>query len=179
MFHMQSFFHKTLIETTMYLVSIYNLIINILPPVLKKIVLKIFLKKFSINCFIEQDIYIRNPFNLLIEKNCNINSGCKLYSSYNKFRDGRIEIRENVTLSPNVRIYAIGQDPHSKNFETISKPVIIKKNAWICADVTILPGVTIGENSVVAAKSIVNKSINDNEIWGGNPARYIKKRLNI
>ena len=122
--------------------------------------------------------YIRNPINLSISSNCNINRGCEFFTAFQNYKNGSIELEENVTLSPNVKIYAIAQDPHSKSFNTITKPVLIKKNVWICADVTILPGVTIGENAVIASKSIVNKSVNANEIWGGNPAKYIKKRNN-
>lgn len=167
-----------MIECFLYLISIVNFIINILPSILKKLFLKIILNKFNLNCFIDQNIYIRNPINLSISKNCNINRGCEFYTSINDHKNGEIILQENVTLSPNVKIYSIGQDPHSKNFRDIAKKVIIKKNAWICSDVTILPGVTIGYNSVVASKSVVNKSVDDNQIWGGNPARFIKIRKN-
>lgn len=57
----------------------------------------------------------------------------------------------------------------------IKKPVIIKRNAFIGAHCIILKGVIIGENSIIGAGSVVTKSIPDNEIWAGNPARYIKK----
>ncbi|MCZ2083871.1 MAG: sugar O-acetyltransferase, partial [Flavobacteriales bacterium] len=51
----------------------------------------------------------------------------------------------------------------------------IKKNAWIGANVTILQGVTIGENSVVAAGAVVSKDVPDNTIVGGIPAKILKK----
>lgn len=54
------------------------------------------------------------------------------------------------------------------------KPVIIKDNAFIGAHSIILKGVTIGENSIVGAGSIVTKSIPDNQIWAGNPAKFIR-----
>lgn len=50
----------------------------------------------------------------------------------------------------------------------------IKKNAWLGANVTVLPGVTIGENSVVSADSTVTKDVPDNVIVAGTPARIIK-----
>lgn len=55
------------------------------------------------------------------------------------------------------------------------KPVTIKNGAWIASRVIILPGVTIGENSVVGAGSIVTHDIPDNELWFGNPAKFHKK----
>ena len=62
------------------------------------------------------------------------------------------------------------------------KPVRIKRNVWIGANATILPGVTIGENAVVGAGSVVTKDVPDNAVVAGNPARLIRfldaERLN-
>lgn len=55
-----------------------------------------------------------------------------------------------------------------------NQKVVIKNNAFIGAHSTILKGVQIGENSIVGACSVVTKSIPDNQIWGGNPAKYIR-----
>jgi acetyltransferase-like isoleucine patch superfamily enzyme len=61
--------------------------------------------------------------------------------------------------------------------ETIKKaPVHIKKGAFVGAHCLILKGVTIGENSIVGAGSVVTKDIPDHEIWGGNPARLLRKQ---
>ena len=54
------------------------------------------------------------------------------------------------------------------------KPILIKRNAWIGAAATILPGVTIGENAVVAAGAVVSKNVPANTVVGGVPARHIK-----
>jgi len=56
----------------------------------------------------------------------------------------------------------------------IEKPVMIKDNAFIGAHSIILKGVTIGENSIIGAGSVVTKSVPDNQIWAGNPARFIR-----
>jgi acetyltransferase-like isoleucine patch superfamily enzyme len=52
--------------------------------------------------------------------------------------------------------------------------VHICRNAWIGAGATILPGVTVGENAVVAAGAVVTKDVAPNTIVGGNPAKFIK-----
>jgi len=52
---------------------------------------------------------------------------------------------------------------------------ILKKRAWIGINSTILPGVTIGENSIVGAGSVVTKDVPDNTIVAGNPAKFIKR----
>jgi acetyltransferase-like isoleucine patch superfamily enzyme len=56
----------------------------------------------------------------------------------------------------------------------ITKQIVIKRNAWIGAGATILPGVTVGENSVVAAGAVVSKDVPANTIVGGIPAKIIK-----
>lgn len=62
--------------------------------------------------------------------------------------------------------------------ETKTAPIHIKKYAFIGGNTIILKGVTIGEKSIIAAGSVVTKNIPDNEIWGGNPAKFIKKHPN-
>ena len=52
--------------------------------------------------------------------------------------------------------------------------ILIKRNAWIGAGATVLPGVTIGENSIIAAGAVVTKNVADNIIAGGIPAKVIK-----
>lgn len=93
-----------------------------------------------------------------------------------------ITIGNYVKLGGGVCIY--DTDFHSLNSEIrkskkdidycIKKPVTIKDNAFIGAHSIILKGVTIGENSIVGAGSVVTKSIPANQIWGGNPAKFIK-----
>jgi len=57
----------------------------------------------------------------------------------------------------------------------VTKPVIIKSKVFVGAHSIILKGVTIGENSIIGASSVVTKNIPANEIWGGNPAKFLKK----
>jgi acetyltransferase-like isoleucine patch superfamily enzyme len=89
---------------------------------------------------------------------------------------GGITIEDNVLIAPKVSLLTEGhptaiEDRHS----LIPKPIHIKKNAWIGANATILQGVTIGENAIVAAGSVVSKDVPDNTIVGGTPAKIIKE----
>jgi len=57
----------------------------------------------------------------------------------------------------------------------ITRPIVVKRKVWIGGAATVLPGVTIGENSVVAAGAVVTKDVPDNTIVGGVPAKVVKK----
>lgn len=89
---------------------------------------------------------------------------------------GGIELEDNVLIGPEVKILSVNHplDP-SKRRDVILKSVKVKKNAWVGAGSTICPGVTIGENSVIAAGSVVTKDVPDNTVYGGVPAKFIKK----
>jgi len=95
-----------------------------------------------------------------------------------------ITIGDNVKIGGNTVIY--DTDFHSLDVKSrtmipedtsnaITQPVIIEANVFIGAHTTILKGVTIGENSIVGACSVVTKNIPSNELWAGNPAKFIRK----
>ncbi|WP_329804527.1 acyltransferase [Flavobacterium facile] len=93
-----------------------------------------------------------------------------------------VKIEKYVMIGGGVQI--LDSDFHPIHFENrvvndvakiISKPILLKQGCFIGANSIILKGVTIGVNSVIGAGSVVSKSIPDNEIWGGNPAQFIKK----
>ena len=65
------------------------------------------------------------------------------------------------------------EDPETRH-SLLTKPIVIRRNAWIGANATILAGVTIGENAIVAAGAVVSKDVPDNTIVGGVPAKVIR-----
>ncbi len=79
-------------------------------------------------------------------------------------------------IGPNVSIITAGHPvkPCERRDATIGKPIVIEKNVWIAAGATIIGGVTVGENSVVAAASIVTRNVPPNALVGGNPASVIR-----
>ena len=101
--------------------------------------------------------------------------------------DNIISIGDNCLIAPNVQIYTAFHSTNAKNrfgemkedgsFEfckTQTKPVIIGNNTWIVGGVIILPGVTIGDNVVIGAGSIVTKDISSNKIAFGNPCKVVR-----
>lgn len=140
---------------------------------------------FSMNNYMYGNpIGCNQPCTFFVNTNCKILIGDNVgISQASLLSYDVIEIGNNVKIGGGVHIYTT--DFHSLNpvhrLMTIedfkhrkSSPVIIKNNVFIGARSTILKGVIIGENSIVGAGSIVTKSIPANQIWAGNPAKFIK-----
>lgn len=152
--------------------SVLNILINLLPCQFKILVLKMAGVTCNWTLSLDQDFYIRAPFRCLIGSRVAINRGCRLFASLSD-GNGCIKIGDDVTLSPNVTIYAIGQDPHSFPLAPYNAPIVIENESWICANAVLLPGVTIGRGAVIAAGAVVASDVPQYEIWGGIPARKI------
>lgn len=117
-------------------------------------------------------IYINYGKHTTIGKNVFINFNCTFLDL------GGITIDDDVLIAPNVSLLSEGHPVSPENRHSlIPKPIHIKRNAWIGAGATILQGVTIGENAIVAAGSVVSKDVPDNTIVGGIPAKVIKTIL--
>src|SRR5215204_4127396 len=89
---------------------------------------------------------------------------------------GGITIEDDVLIRPKVNLITENHplDPAERQ-ALLLKPIVIKRNAWIGAAATILPGVTIGENSVVAAGAVVSKDVPANTVVGGIPAKFLNQ----
>ena len=107
----------------------------------------------------------------------------KIGNNFSANRNSFIACSKAVTIDEDVLtgwdIAIRDTDGHTITQNGIPKPsqkeVIIGKHVWICSYAHILKGVTIGENSIVGAGSVVTKCIPDNQIWAGNPAKFIRK----
>jgi acetyltransferase-like isoleucine patch superfamily enzyme len=107
--------------------------------------------------------------NTKIGKNVFINFDCTFLDL------GGITIDDNVMLAPKVSLLSEGHPVAVNDRQTLTAGRIhIQKNAWIGANATILQGVTIGENAVVAAGAVVSKDVPANTVVGGIPAKIIK-----
>lgn len=102
-------------------------------------------------------------------KNVFINHACSFLDI------GGITIEDEVQIGPRVNLTSENHplDPTDRT-TLIPRPIVIKRNAWIGAGATILPGVTIGENSVVAAGAVVSRDVPANTVVAGVPAKVVK-----
>jgi acetyltransferase-like isoleucine patch superfamily enzyme len=103
-------------------------------------------------------------------KNVFINHACSFLDI------GGITIEDDVLIGPKVSLITENHSLDPADRKTLLlKPILIKRNAWIGAAATILPGVTIGENAVVAAGAVVTTDVPANSIFGGVPAKLLKQ----
>ncbi|MBW8687058.1 DapH/DapD/GlmU-related protein [Chitinophaga rhizophila] len=104
-----------------------------------------------------------------IGKNVFINHACSFLDM------GGITLEDQVLIGPRVNLVTENHPlSPAERRGMLCKPILIKRNAWIGAGATILPGVTVGENAVVAAGAVVSKDVPDNTVVGGIPARVIR-----
>ena len=124
-----------------------------------------------------KDFLIEQPF--YCDYGYNINLGENFYSNVNcVILDGApVTFGDNVFIAPNCGFYTAGHplDVQQRNQGLeYAKPIHVGNNVWIGAHVSVLPGVTIGDNCVIGAGSVVTKDIPANSLAVGNPCRVIR-----
>lgn len=105
--------------------------------------------------------------NVVIGENVVVMNNCLMMAA------GRITIEDDVLVAANVQIITNNHDLYERRIITC-RPVVLKRGCWIGAGATILPGVTVGENSIVAAASVVTRDVPANTIVAGNPAKFLR-----
>lgn len=120
------------------------------------------------------DVWILTPFICDFGNRVKFGKGVFINHSAILSASGGIEFEDGVSIAPGVRIATINHDFNQRHTIYTYGKVTIKKNAWIGMNVTIVPGVTIGEYAVVAAGAVVTKDVPPYAVVGGVPAKIIK-----
>ncbi len=99
-----------------------------------------------------------------------INQCCTIYDM------GGVDIDDNVMVGPNVNIITTSHplEPSQRRVYIEARPIVIEKNVWIATGATIIGGVTIGKNSVIAAGAVVTKDVPPNSFSAGVPAKVVR-----
>lgn len=129
-------------------------------------------KEVGKNVWIEPDFKCEFGKNIKIEDNVYINFGCVILDC------AEVTIESHTLIGPNVGLYAVNHSIDALeriNGGCCGKPIHIGKNVWLGGDVKVLPGVTIGDNTIIGTGSIVTKDIPSNVIAAGNPCKVIRE----
>jgi len=134
------------------------------------LVLKCFGAKIEWSAHVYASVKIWAPWNLEMGENACLGPKVDCYNQ------GKISIGKNTVVSQKTYLCASSHDYTIKNFPLVLKPIRIGTGTWVAASAFIGPDVTIGDNAVIAARSVVIKNIDSNTIVGGNPAKLIKQK---
>ena len=124
-----------------------------------------------------ENVWMNSPLTVTVGKYVSIGSGTYANMNLMLIDDWKITIGKNVLIGPNVIMSTTGHpiDPAHRQDGMYSFPITIGDNVWIGGNVTILPGVTIGENSVIGAGSVVTKDIPANVVAFGAPCKVYRE----
>jgi putative colanic acid biosynthesis acetyltransferase WcaF len=123
--------------------------------------------------FIHSSVRIQVPWNLTMRHRACLGEYANAYSL------GRIQVLEGATVAQEAYLCTGTHDFKDPSLQLITKPITIGKNSFIGARVMILPGVSIGNQAIVGAMSVVSKDVPDHQIVAGNPAKKIGERTSI
>ena len=154
---------------------VYNIFFRTLPGPLfygwRNMLLKLFGAKIGKYCKIRSSIKVWAPWNLELGDYVAIGQKAELYSV------DKIIIGTKVAISQGAYICTASHDITTHSNPLITAPIKIESYSWIAADAFVGMGVTIGEGAVVGARAAVFKDVEPWTIVGGNPAKFIKKRV--
>lgn len=164
-------------ELIRWLMMVPGLIPGIVGVFLRYVILRCLAKKSCGFFRVLERVTIEYPRGLSIGRQAGLNVGCWINAR------GGVTIGDDVIMGPycvvhsaNHRFDSLDVPTRRQGYE--EKPVYIGNNVWLGAQVTVLPGVTIGENAVIGAGAVVTRDIPPNAVAVGNPARVIRVRTN-
>src|SRR5690554_3353752 len=137
----------------------------------RSFLLRMFGAKVGKGVHIYPKVKIWAPWNLELLDQCGVANGAILYSQ------GRIQIGSRTTISQNTHLCAGTHDYTQPGFPTITKPITIGDHVWIAAEAFIHPGVSIGDECVIGARSVVTKDMPEWMVCSGHPCEPLKNRV--
>jgi putative colanic acid biosynthesis acetyltransferase WcaF len=150
-----------------------NLLTHFPSHFIRKTFLRIFNKKIDPSAVILMHSRFLNFWEMEIGPRVVINQYCLL-----DCRKFKIKIAHDTDIGPYTKIWTLGHLPDSETHDLYGGDVIVDHHVWIASNVTVLPNLTINAGAILAASSVVHKSVDELDIVVGNPGKAIKKRNN-
>ena len=135
------------------------------------LLLRMFGAKIGKHCKIRSSVKVWAPWNIVLGDYVALGPGVELYSV------DKIVIGTKVAISQKTYICTASHDITQKGNPLITAPIYIHNFAWVAADAFVGMGISIGEGAVVGARAAVFKDVEPWTVVGGNPAKFIKKRV--
>jgi putative colanic acid biosynthesis acetyltransferase WcaF len=132
--------------------------------------LRMFGAKIGRNCVVHPTVKVWAPWNLRMGDYCALSASVDCYCM------DVVILGDQVTISQYTHLCAGSHDIEDPTMKLVTNPIRIESQAWVCSGAFVGPGVTIGEGSVVAARGVVVRDVEDWSVVGGNPAKFIKRR---
>lgn len=137
---------------------------------IKITLLKLFGAKIGKGLIIKNNVIIKSPWNLVIGENCWIGESVWIDNL------DKVTIGSNVCISQGAMLLTGNHDYTISSMPYRNAPIVIEDGAWIGAQATVCPGVTVYRNAILTVGSITTKNMEENGIYQGNPAQKIRER---
>lgn len=136
----------------------------------RSMVLRLFGAKVGKGVHVYPKVVIWAPWNLELDDGCGIANGVNLYSQ------DKIVIGKRAVISQESYLCAGTHDYTKQGFPLYTRPIIIQSEVWVAAQSFLHPGITVGEGSVIGARSVVTKDVPSWKVCSGFPCNVIKDR---
>ena len=137
---------------------------------IKILMLRAFGAKIGKGLIIKNEVRVKSPWFLTIGDNCWLGERCWIDNLE------RVEIGANVCVSQGALLLTGNHDYKVSTMPYLNRPVVIEDGAWIGANSTVCPGVTVHENAVLTVGSVATKDMDASGIYQGNPAVFVRTR---
>jgi putative colanic acid biosynthesis acetyltransferase WcaF len=136
----------------------------------RALLLRLFGATLGPNCHIYPHARIWAPWNLLCEDVVAIADDAEIYNA------APISLGSHATISQHAYLCSATHDIHDRAFPLVARPIVIGPKAWICAQSTVMPGVTVGEGAVLALGAVATRELQPWTIYTGIPAKISGQR---
>lgn len=151
--------------------TVFRLLIGFRLRWVRNALLRIFGASVPDNSLVYSSVTIYAPWNLSMGEHCCIGPRTRVYNK------DFIKLGNHCIVSQDTTLSTAGHDISSYLFELTKAPIVLHNHSWVASEAFVGMGVTIGEGAVVGARAAVFKDVDPWTVVGGNPAKFIKKRI--